>query len=219
VSLPASFEHFPLDRTVLLGNPVRASIFEGRAERALEAFGLEPGIPVILATGGGTGALGLNRLVAAAAPKLSERYQIVHLTGRGRQVAVSGGLARYRPVEFVAEGMADLLAAASVVITRAGMGTLSELSALGKPALIVPMPASHQRANALAFTAAGAAISLEQEGLSAESLASAATALLEAPERLAELSANMSAVLPKDSARRLARRLLELAERRRRVQP
>jgi UDP-N-acetylglucosamine--N-acetylmuramyl-(pentapeptide) pyrophosphoryl-undecaprenol N-acetylglucosamine transferase len=211
VSLAASLPHFPSDRTVLVGNPVRPSVLCGDPARARETFGLEPGLPLIIVTGGGTGALGLNRLVVEAAPTLVDRCQIVHLTGRGRGVPVATPLRRYRQLEFVTTEMADLLSGAALVVTRAGMGTLSELAALGKPAVLVPMPESHQAANAAAFAERGAAVVLEQRGLDGERLAAALLALLEAPDRLLELAANMRQSMPADAADRLARLVLELA--------
>src|SRR5205085_10947933 len=140
VSLEASLHRFPRGRTVLTGNPVRPSMLAGSADRARATFGLEPDVPVVLITGGGTGALGLNRLVAAAAPKLVGRCQLVHLTGTGRAVP-SQVSSRYQQIDFVTTEMADLLAAADLVVSRAGMGILSELAALGKPTVLVPMPA------------------------------------------------------------------------------
>src|SRR5207248_1725444 len=106
--------------------------------------------------GGGTGALGLNMLVAAAIPELTQFCQVIHLTGRGRAVPPAAPAGRYRSYEFLTEDMPHALAAADLVVSRAGMGTLTELAALGKPALIVPMPRSHQLANARVFEALAA---------------------------------------------------------------
>ena len=212
VSLPDSFRHFPLERTLLVGNPARPSILRGDPARAREQFGLQPGVPLVLVTGGGTGALGLNRLVAAAAPRLVEQCQVVHLAGRGRGVSLEQPLRRYQQIEFVTDAMADLLAAADLVVARAGMGTLSELSALGKPAILIPMPRSHQAANAAAFARRGAVVVLEQEQLTTDSLADALLALLAAPGRIAELARNIREAMPGDAAERLARLVLDLAD-------
>lgn len=214
VSLPASFSSFPLERTILTGNPVRPSVLRGDAARARATFGLEPNVPLLLVTGGGTGALGLNRLVAAAAPSLVGGCQVVHLTGRGRGVPLDDPPRRYHQLEFVTDAMADLLAAADLVVTRAGMGTLSELAGLGKPTVLIPMPNSHQAANAGAFAARGAVLVFEQQHLTPESLAQALLTLLAAPARLAELARNIRAAMPADAADRLARLVLDLADRR-----
>jgi UDP-N-acetylglucosamine--N-acetylmuramyl-(pentapeptide) pyrophosphoryl-undecaprenol N-acetylglucosamine transferase len=212
VSLPISLSHFPLDRTTLAGNPVRPSVLVGQPARAVSRFELDPYLPLVLVTGGGTGALHLNRLVVAALPRLLSQCQIVHLTGHGRGVEAVTPLQRYRQIEFVTTEMADLLAASTLVVTRAGMGILSELAALGKPAVLVPMPRSHQGANADAFAERGAALVLKQQGLRPELLADALLALLQAPDRMAELAANIRQVMPQDAADRLAKHVLALAE-------
>ena len=212
VSLPPSFSHFPLERTVLTGNPVRPSVLRGDPARARAAFELEPNVPLVLVTGGGTGALGLNRLVAAAAPRLAAACQLVHLTGRGRGVPLATPPRRYLQLEFVTAEMADLLAAATVVVTRAGMGILSEVAALAKPTVLVPMPRSHQAANAEAFAARGAALVVDQEQLTPDSLADAIETLLSSPGRLDELGRNIRATMPSDATERVAELVLELAE-------
>jgi UDP-N-acetylglucosamine--N-acetylmuramyl-(pentapeptide) pyrophosphoryl-undecaprenol N-acetylglucosamine transferase len=210
VSLPTSLWDFPANRTTLVGNPIRPAMLRGDLERARRRFGLDPALPLVLVTGGGTGALELNRLVAAAAPRLVERAEVVHLTGRGRGVPVTLG-PRYRQLEFVTDEMPDLLAAATVVVSRAGMGTLTELAVLRKPSVVIPMPGSHQLANAAAFGEVGAALVWQQAALTPDSFANELLALLEAPARLAELAERMGQAMPADATDRLARLVLELA--------
>lgn len=211
LAFPASRVWFP--RGVVTGNPVRRAILGGDAARARARFGLAPDLPTLLVTGGGTGALALNRLVAQAAPLLADCCQIVHLTGRGKGVAPSAP--RYHPVEFVTEEMADLWAAADLVLCRAGMGTLSELAALGKAAILVPMPRSHQEANAAVFAAAGAALVRDQASLTPALLAASVRELLADQGRREDLGARAQALLPPGAADRVAAELIALAARRR----
>jgi UDP-N-acetylglucosamine--N-acetylmuramyl-(pentapeptide) pyrophosphoryl-undecaprenol N-acetylglucosamine transferase len=206
VSLPASLEHFPKARSIVTGNPVRREILAARAEEAT----LQPGVPLILVTGGGTGALGLNKLVAAAAPQLVEHAQIVHLTGRGRGVPAQTESNRYRAHEFLVEELPHLLAAATVVISRAGMGTLTELAALAKAALVIPLPGSHQWANARAFARQAAIEVADQDALTPETLAKRVLSLCDDAARRAELGRNIAASMPRDAAERIASELLSL---------
>jgi UDP-N-acetylglucosamine--N-acetylmuramyl-(pentapeptide) pyrophosphoryl-undecaprenol N-acetylglucosamine transferase len=97
------------------------------------------------------------------------------------------------------------------VVTRAGMGTLAELAALGKAAILIPMPDSHQAANAAYFREHGAALVYEQRDLTGQSLAAMLGALLAAPARITELAGKMRASMPRDAADRLARLVLKLA--------
>jgi UDP-N-acetylglucosamine--N-acetylmuramyl-(pentapeptide) pyrophosphoryl-undecaprenol N-acetylglucosamine transferase len=209
VSLPTSLAHFPRERSIVTGNPVREGVLKADPHVAFEALQLDPALPLLVVTGGGTGALGLNRLVAAAAPRLTEALQVVHLSGRGRGVAALTDSKRYRSIEFLVEHMPHLLAAATLVVSRAGMGTLTELAALGKPSLIVPLPGSHQRANALAFERLGAIEVADQETLSADSLADRILDLVSDAPRRERLGKAMAKSMPRDAADQIASVLLE----------
>jgi UDP-N-acetylglucosamine--N-acetylmuramyl-(pentapeptide) pyrophosphoryl-undecaprenol N-acetylglucosamine transferase len=212
VSLASSLAHFPRSRSSVTGNPIRTEILNADPRIAYERLALEPDLPLVVVTGGGTGALGLNRLVAAAAPGLVERVQLVHLTGRGRGVPAATSSSRYHAIEFLVEEMPHLLAAATIVVSRAGMGTLTELAALGKPSVIVPLPGSHQWANAQAFARLGAIEVADQATLSPDTLAGRVLSLLEDAPRREELGRALAASMPRDAAERIARELLALAK-------
>lgn len=214
VTLPTSLAHFPGGRTSVTGNPVRREMLWADASRGFRSLGLDPSVPLVVATGGGTGALGLNRLVAAAAPRLVERCQLVHLTGRGRAVPRLTDSKRYRPVEFLVDEIPDLLAAASLVVTRAGLGTLTELAALARAALLIPMPGSHQWANARAFERLGAVEVADQDTLTADALADRVMALLDDEVRRTALGEALAGCMPRDAASRIANELLALVPRR-----
>jgi UDP-N-acetylglucosamine--N-acetylmuramyl-(pentapeptide) pyrophosphoryl-undecaprenol N-acetylglucosamine transferase len=209
VTLASSLAHFPRRRTVVTGNPVREEILRANAQLAFSELNLEPGIPVVVVTGGGTGALALNRLVAAAAPRLVPHAQVVHLTGRGRGVPSETNSPRYQQREFLVDAMPNLLAAATLVVSRAGMGTLTELAALARPGLIVPMPGSHQWANAQAFARLGAIEVADQTALTPERLAERILSLLRDEPRREQLGLALSQSMPRDAAERIALELLE----------
>jgi UDP-N-acetylglucosamine--N-acetylmuramyl-(pentapeptide) pyrophosphoryl-undecaprenol N-acetylglucosamine transferase len=209
VSLPSSARRFPPKRTTVTGNPVRAEILAADPAVAYARLNLEPGVPIIVATGGGTGALALNRIVAAAAPRLVSRVQLVHLTGKGRGVPAQTDSPRYRAIDFLVDDMPHLLAAATVVVSRAGMGTLTELATLKKPALVVPMPESHQWANAQAFARLGAIEVADQTALTAERLVYRLLSLLDDQPRREQLSRELAHSMPTDASERIALALLE----------
>jgi len=211
VSLPSSLAHFPRRRTSVTGNPVRAEILAAKPSLAFDRLGLDPSLDLLVITGGGTGALGLNRLVATAAPRLVERAQVIHLTGRGRGVPAATASERYRAIEFLVDEMPHVLAAATAVVSRAGMGTLTELAALARPSLIVPLPGSHQWANAQAFARLGAIEVADQEALTPDSLADRVLSLLADAPRREQLGRALAASMPRDAADRIASELLALA--------
>ena len=211
VAFPQSRAYFPSARTIVVGNPVRADVLTGDRARAAERFGLERGLPTLLVTGGGTGALGLNERVAAAVPSLVEFCQVIHLTGRGRAVPPAQPSSRYHAYEFLVDEMKHALAAADLVVSRAGLGTLSELAALGKPTVLVPLPDSHQAANARAATRAVAARVVPQAHLTPERLVGLARSLLADDAARAALAAAARRLFPLDAADRLATLLLQTA--------
>ena len=199
VTFRESLPRFPADRTVVTGNPVRPEVLHGDPSRAFARFGFETDVPLVVVTGGGTGAAALNEVVALATPRLVRSCSVLHLTGRGKSVTAPS-LDRYRQVEFLVEEMPDVLAAAEVVVSRAGLGTLTELAVLGKPMVLVPMPRSHQEANAAAFDRADAAVVLRQDQLTPDRLAETVERLLEDRDRRAALAANARRLMPDNAA-------------------
>ncbi len=210
VALPGSEGCFGRRTSGAVGNPVRRVVIEADAARAWGRLGLEEGVPLILATGGGTGALSLNRIVVEAARELVKDAQILHVTGAGKG---SGDWRhpRYHSVEFLAEDFADAMAAADVVVTRAGMSSLAELGALGKAAVVTPMPKSHQEANAAIVRVAGAAVVIEESDLTGPILAAEVLRLLGSSDLRQGLGQALKALFPNDAAQRIAADLATLA--------
>ena len=188
-AVATTFPDTPLPRAVLTGLPLRAQIRDlatamsrpteraARVRDAREARGWPADAPVLLVTGGSLGAARLNAAVAAAIPTLVRHgVHVIHLTGNGKDEEAQrakGDLAAdlrdaYQVTEY-AHDMADTLAAASAVLCRAGANTVSEISALGLPALYVPLPIGNgeQALNAAAAVAAGAAILVDDAEVTA----------------------------------------------------
>lgn len=192
-------------RTIALGNFVRLSVRQGDRDEARHRMNIPGPLPVALVLGGGTGALALNKIVAAAAPQLAGRVFTIHLTGYGKQVPVAAENYLQRP--FVLEDLAHLFAAADVVVTRAGMAYLSELAVLKKPIIAVPLPHSPQEANAAVLQAHEAALVLRQEALTPDILAATVRKLLADEPRRRALGQALSDLIPDGTTRFL--RLLE----------
>ncbi|WP_438363713.1 UDP-N-acetylglucosamine--N-acetylmuramyl-(pentapeptide) pyrophosphoryl-undecaprenol N-acetylglucosamine transferase [Streptomyces marincola] len=181
---------------VVTGNPVRPEVLTGNADRAITALGavgFERRLPTLYVTGGAQGAQQINGLVRDALPWLVERANIVHQCGpdnfEGLRASAAGlppHLAgRYHLTGFVGSELPDVLALADVVVSRSGAGTLAELTALGKPAVFVPLASSagnEQAHNARHLQEAGAAIALEGE-VTAAHLCEAVGPLLTDPAR------------------------------------
>jgi UDP-N-acetylglucosamine--N-acetylmuramyl-(pentapeptide) pyrophosphoryl-undecaprenol N-acetylglucosamine transferase len=194
----------------IVGNPVRDAFAAASAVRAGETLGLESGVPLVLATGGGTGALNLNQIVASAAPQLIEGAQVLHLTGAGKRVEAIDH-PRYRQVEFLTSEMPDVLAAAEVVITRAGMSALAEVGALGKAAIVIPMPNSHQEANAAVVARHQAGVVAHERELTPRLLVELVRELLADTSRRHALEKAASKLLPASAADAVVSELAQAA--------
>ncbi|MFI5254207.1 MAG: UDP-N-acetylglucosamine--N-acetylmuramyl-(pentapeptide) pyrophosphoryl-undecaprenol N-acetylglucosamine transferase [Candidatus Limnocylindrales bacterium] len=206
----------------LTGTPTRP-LAGSDARAARTRLGLLPEDRVLLVFGGSQAVRRFDDAIDAALPALVERWTVVHLTGAGggaaaerRRLALPEALrGRYRAPEFLGAEMADALAAADVVVGRAGSSTLAEVTALGRTLIVVPYPhaAGHQAANARVLGDAGAAIVIADEAFHGPALLSA-LAGLEDPARRAAMAAASRALGRPGAAAAVAELVLALAERR-----
>lgn len=154
-----------------IGVPVRYSLKDGSRERAMKRFDLVPFKPTLLVFGGGTGSVWINEMMAQIAAQLKKEMNVIHITGQGKNLQILQEQGDgYVAIEQVDGGMEDIYAVADVVVARAGSGTLSELSALKKAAIIIPLPGSTQEKNAQIFAHQEGALVLNQKEVTAELL-------------------------------------------------
>ncbi len=163
------------------GTPIRPEILKGDRRRGLKRFGFRDGIPVVMVTGGSSGAVAINDAVIEALPRLTESFQVLHLCGPGNFNASVEGTRNYAQCEYLDEDMADAYACADMLVSRAGANTLCEIVALRKPALLVPYPKGASRGdqivNAQSFVERGLAHRLLQEEMNGKTLYDAIIAL------------------------------------------
>ena len=191
-------------KTICIGNPVAENILRGSKERAKEIFELEDGVPVVLILGGGTGAKEINNAVWNGLPELVQFCQVIHGTGAGkcRQMKTQ----RYHQYPFIShEDLAHAYAATDLVVVRAGMGTITEITALSKPAILVPILNSDQEKNAEVFEKAGAVVVFRSGGKA--NLISQIKNLLQSGDAQ-KMSANLKKVMRTDGATRLGQMIL-----------
>jgi UDP-N-acetylglucosamine--N-acetylmuramyl-(pentapeptide) pyrophosphoryl-undecaprenol N-acetylglucosamine transferase len=196
------------DRAVVAGNPIRAAIRNGNAAKGRALLDLPDGLPLIFCLGGSQGARQVNDLVAAALPRLTESAFVVHQTGEAAANPAAPSSPRYKAIAYIREEMPDLLAAADLVVGRAGAGTLWESAALGKPMLLVPLCGSGTRGdqvdNAALFAGAGAAVSLVGPEATAERMADEALAFLADKARLKAAGDAACSLAGRDAATEIA---------------
>jgi UDP-N-acetylglucosamine--N-acetylmuramyl-(pentapeptide) pyrophosphoryl-undecaprenol N-acetylglucosamine transferase len=204
------------------GTPIRDTREVDR-EAARVHLEVPAGERVLLIFGGSQAVRRFNAAVADALPQLVEKATVIHVTGQdgyaaalaGREALPEGVRGRYRPFPFLREDMLPALAAADLVVGRAGSSTLAEAAAFGLPLVVVPYPhaAGHQRANARELVEAGAARVVDDEAFDAAALLDAATLLDDAAAHLAMSAAARSLGRP-GAAEAVARLILSVAERR-----
>lgn len=173
ISVPAAREVFARegepDHVVLTGNPVRASVIAGSREAGRKALGVPADATMLLVFGGSLGARTLNEGMAALKGRLLavEGLHVVQSTGKAGYEDAAAALALTEEesvrwhLESYIDNMGDVLAAADLVLSRAGASSIAEIAALGVPAVLVPYPfatADHQTTNARYLTDAGAAV-------------------------------------------------------------
>ena len=211
VAFEKSLADFSQKKAHWVGNPVREELMKGNKERSYGHFHLEKDLPTVLVLGGGTGSLKINELIAASAPKLTEYCQIINVTGLGRNV--SDSFKRFHVYQLFIDELKCAYAVADIVVTRCGLGTLSELSHLKKPAILVPMPHTHQEENIKPFIDNHAAIVLKQEELTAEGLIENIKKLLFDKEKQKELSENIGKVIKLGAAKRISDIIFEISKK------
>lgn len=192
---------FSASRAMAVGGMIRSFLRVGSAATAREVFGLRHALPTVLVLGGGTGASSVNDAMSVIGAELVRHANVIHLTGQGKMLqrleAIGSG---YVAREFLGEGMADAYAVADVVVARAGMGTIAEVIALGKPTIFLPL-SGHQSVNAQAVLDRGAAEVLFH--VTPQILLQSILRLLENSTRRETLSAKIHTVFPVNGDERI----------------
>jgi len=226
---------FPDSKVVVTGNPVRPEILTGRKDKAFDEFNFDGTKPIIFITGGSLGAQTLNRVTVGALTKLLEKYDVIHQSGKvnledtlGRLRLVFGrnrlkqqgenyylkGL-NYRLRPYLKDEMADAYAAADLVVARAGASNITEIAALSKPSILVPLPMSASRGeqigNAGLFAKKGAAKVILNQNFTAESFIDTVEELFGSPDKLTSMGSLAHSFYKPEAAEKIAEEIFNLA--------
>jgi UDP-N-acetylglucosamine--N-acetylmuramyl-(pentapeptide) pyrophosphoryl-undecaprenol N-acetylglucosamine transferase len=207
---------FPLERTVITGNPVRKDfeMVRNKEPKAMEYFGLKAGKPVLLVIGGSLGARTINRAIDRGLESLIDAgIQVVWQTGRYDYDTIKENKSYdgLRIVDFISR-MDYAYAVADLVISRAGAGTISELSLLKKPAILIPSPnvaEDHQTKNAQALTNNNAAVLLPDHAAE-EQLTEIVIKMIANRKQLNSLSENIALFAQHNSVERIVDEMLRI---------
>ncbi len=198
------------DKCVVTGNPIRPEILAADGKKARKKLGIKK--PFVLVFGGSLGADKINETIVAMMPMLAADGKIKLLFGTGERnykkvvsaAANAGVKSGDKNIEIVPyiNNMAEVMAAADVVVSRSGAITVSEIAALGKPSILIPSPnvvRNHQEQNAREFERNGAAEVITEAELTPELLYGRIKSLIDDKKRLSEMSKNLGRIAKTDA--------------------
>lgn len=174
VTFPESIKYVKDNKGVVTGTPIREELFKGNSEKALKFLGFTGKKPVILIMGGSLGSKVINESIRNNLNLLTNKYDIVHLCGKGNLDDSLNRKQGYRQFEYINEELKDIMALSSMIITRGGSNSLFEILALKKPNIIIPLSRAASRGdqilNAASFEKSGYSIVIQEEELNSDIL-------------------------------------------------
>ena len=212
---------FPADKIILTGNPIRQNLFNPDLDKneAYAAFGFKNNIPTLLVMGGSLGAMTINNGMIKGLKQFAQAgVQVIWQTGKryfadAKKAFDENPCSNVLVTDFISR-MDYAYAIADVVVARAGASTISELTFLGKPSILIPSPnvaEDHQTHNAMALANQNAAICLPDKEAE-EKLAPLAIDLLLDDERKSSIAENSKKMAQNDSALRIANEIVKLCK-------
>lgn len=215
-------EYLKKKKIICLGNPIRTQVLNGSAKKTKEIFNLQGGKPLIFVIGGSQGAKSVNNTLLEVMQEFLAEFELIHQTGRAHYKQVKAEVnvlvkkedrKYYHPIPFLNEAeLKHILAAADLIISRAGSSMIFEMAATARPAILIPLPKSaqnHQVKNAYQFSKKGAAEVLEEQNLKPHFLLEKVKYLIGRKDLLIRMSASAKSFARPKSALVIANYILE----------
>ncbi len=224
LSFPEAASYFDAKKISITGQPVRKSIVQAAKEGAYGFFELDPTIPTIGIFAGSQGAKVINDALLRILPELIKKYQILHQTGEKNFDEIKSDVGvilgddvrrtRYKPFPFFNDLQTKMFgAAATIIIGRSG-SSLFEISAWGKPSVLIPYAAAHgdhQRKNAYHYARTGGCVVIEEANLTPSVLMNEIDNIIDSPQRYEAMSKHAKAFYKEDAAREIAIEAVKIA--------
>ncbi len=180
-TFPETVKYIKKDKGINTGTPIRDMLFSGNKAEGLDICGFTDEKAVVMMMGGSLGSVKINNVLRKDLDSLLEKYQIVHICGKGNFELSLMGKKGYTQFEYVSEELPHIFAAADIIISRAGSNSISEFLALKKPSLLIPLSAKASRGdqilNAKSFEKQGFSMVLQEEDMNEKSLLDAVNKL------------------------------------------
>ncbi len=173
-NFPETVEKLPEGKAVVTGTPIRKELFDGNAANAMSFCGFKEVRPTLLIIGGSSGSVRVNEAIWSCLDEILKTYNVIHLCGKGNLNNSLTDKKNYVQFEYIKQELANLLALADVVVSRAGANAICELLALKKPSVLIPLSLEASRGdqilNARSFDNSGYAKLLMEEDVNDTSL-------------------------------------------------
>ncbi|MBI2034054.1 MAG: UDP-N-acetylglucosamine--N-acetylmuramyl-(pentapeptide) pyrophosphoryl-undecaprenol N-acetylglucosamine transferase [Candidatus Liptonbacteria bacterium] len=220
VSFEAALTHFNPKKTILTGNPIRDEILEDRVMQrdAKELLGFNSKETLTLILGGSQGSERINNFILSNLEAILKETQVLHQTGKNNyseieRLSKALDKSRYKIAPYLEKELKITLAAADLVISRAGSGVIFEAAAFGKPMVLIPLKESandHQRVNAYEVAKTGAAIVIEEQNLLGTIFLNQLRQVISNREVLNKMSAAARQFFKTDAAEAITKEIFEL---------
>ena len=175
-TFPETVKYIKKGKGINTGTPIRDMLFTGSKEQGMEICGFKNNKPTLLMMGGSLGSVKINTVLRKDLDKILEKYNLIHICGKGNFDISLMGKEGYAQFEFLSDDLPHIFAAADMVISRAGSNSISEFLALKKPALLIPLSVNASRGdqilNAESFKKQGFSLVLKEEDMTEETLLS-----------------------------------------------
>jgi undecaprenyldiphospho-muramoylpentapeptide beta-N-acetylglucosaminyltransferase len=173
-TFPEAVKAIPDNKGILTGTPIRDMIFKGKKQKGLDLCGFKGDKPIMLVMGGSQGSVKINNFIRELLPKLTTKFDIIHLCGSGNFDKTKAELSGYKQFEYVSDELPDIFAAANFVVSRAGSNAICEFLSLSMPMLLIPLSKKASRGdqilNAESFEKQGFAKVYDEDTMTSKGL-------------------------------------------------
>jgi len=213
-------ENLDSAKVTVVGTPVRKEVSQGKKDSAKATFKLTFEKPIILVWGGSQGAGPLNTFLSNILEDILPSYEVIHVCGQNNYQEVyketetlDNNLQKYYHLYATLDerGVADALAAADLIVSRAGSASIFEIAAVGKPSILIPLPSSagnHQVKNAYQYADTGAAVVIEQANLTTHFFMAEISKIVSNPHKIEQMRAAALAFAKPNAAEKIAQEIL-----------
>jgi len=228
ISFEETKKYFSIKKTILLGNPVREELIQGSREGVKKIFKINSEKPVILVMGGSQGAQKINEIIMNTLPRLLEKCEVIHICGQKNLKFMEAGKSRllsgldadklkfYHPYPFLEEErLKHAYAISNLIISRAGAGSISEIAAINKASVLIPLASAasnHQTKNAWTLVKIGGAIILKERNLTINMFLGVILKLLDSPQKLKEMGEKAGSFYKPETNQKIVEEIVKLCQ-------